>query len=302
MYLVKLKGYGVNGKVLSWVKAFLTDRRQKVLVNQSQSDWATVTSGIPQGSVIGPQLFIIFVKNDPSDCVKSAITFFADYTKIYREIKDQSDIKQLQDNIDSLKKWSRDWQLLFNASKCKCMHLGKKNDKHIYIISEEGQIELEETTEEKDLGIWVDNELGFKDHINKVVNKANSTFGIIRRSYTYLGRQNLALLYEALVRPLLEYRNLVWSPYLKGDIEKLEAVQHRATRIIPALKELPYQERMKLLKLPSLRYRRAKRVMIETYKYLNGINKVSSHFHPLSKDRRTRGHSLKLKKSEKQHK
>ena len=102
----------------------------------------------------------------------------------------------------------------------------------------------------------MDNELGFKEHINKVVNKENLTLGIIRRSYTYLDRQNLALLYKALLRPLLEYRDLVWSPYLKGDIDKLEAVQHRATRIIPALKELPYQERLKTLKLPSLRYRR----------------------------------------------
>ena len=113
--LIKLMGYGVNGKVLSWVKAFLTDRRQRVLVNQFQSDWATVTSGIPQGSVPGPLLFIIFI-NDLPDCVKSAIKIFADDTKIYREIKDQSDIKQLQYDIDSLKKWSRDWQLLFNAS------------------------------------------------------------------------------------------------------------------------------------------------------------------------------------------
>ena len=102
--LIKLKGYGVNGKVLSWVKTFLTDRRQKVLVNQSQSDWATVTSGIPQGSVLGPLLFIIFI-NDLPDCVKSAIKICVDDTKIYREIKDQSDIKQLQDDIDSLKKW-----------------------------------------------------------------------------------------------------------------------------------------------------------------------------------------------------
>ena len=113
--------------VLPWVKAFLTDRSQKVLVNQSQSDWATVTSGIPQVSVLGPLLIIIFI-NDLPDCVKSAIKIFADDTKIYREIKDKSDIKQLQDDIDSLKKWSRDCQLLFNARKCKCMHLGKKND------------------------------------------------------------------------------------------------------------------------------------------------------------------------------
>ena len=111
-----------------------------------------------------------------------------------------------------------------------------------------------------------------------------------------MNRQNLALLYKALVRPLLEYGNLVWSPYLKGNIEKLEAVQHRATKIIPALKESPYQERLKILKLPSLRYRRARGNMIETYKYLHGINKVSTHFLPFSEDRCTRGHSLKLKK------
>ena len=138
----------------------------------------------------------------------------------------------------------------------------------------------------------MDNELGFKEHINKVVYKANTTLGIIGRYYTYLDR-NLALLYKALVRPLVEYGNLVWSPYLKGDFEKLEAVQHRVTRIIPALKELPYQERLKILKLPSLRYRRAGGDMIETYKYLHGINKVPTHFLPLYEDRRTGGHSLK---------
>ena len=96
-------------------------------------------------------LFIIFI-NDLPDCVKSAIKIFADNTKIYREIKDQSDIKQLQDDIDSLKKWSRDWQLLFNASKCKCIHLGKKNYKHNYIISDEGQIELEERERSRHMG------------------------------------------------------------------------------------------------------------------------------------------------------
>ena len=161
---------------------------------------------------------------------------------------------------------------------------------------EDDQTDLEETTVEKDLGIWVDNELGFKEHINKVVNKANSTLAIIRRSYTYLDRQSLALLYKALVRPLLEYGNLVWSPYLKGDKEKLEAVQHRATRMIPGLKEIPYEERLKILKLPTLNYRRARGDMIETYKYMHGINKVKTDFLPLSQDKRTRGHTLKLKK------
>ena len=87
--LIKLKEYGVNSKVLSWIK---TDRRQKVLVNQFQSDWATVTSCIPQGSVLGPLLFIIFI-NDLPDCVKSAMKIFVDDTKIYWEIKDESDKK-----------------------------------------------------------------------------------------------------------------------------------------------------------------------------------------------------------------
>ena len=92
------------------------------------------------------------------------------------------------------------------------------------------------------------------------------------------------------------WKSGTWSPYLKGDIGKYEAVQHRATRIIPALKELPCQERLKILKFPSLRYRRARGNMIETYKYLHGITKVSTHSFLLSEDRHTRGHSLKLKK------
>ena len=186
--------------------------------------------------------------------------------------------KQLQEDIDSLKKWSRDWQLHFNASKCKLMHLGKKNNKHNYIISEEEQTELE-TTVAKDLGISVDNELGFKEHINKVINKANSTLGIIIRSYTCLERQNLALLYKTLVRPLVEYGNLVWSPYLGRDIEKYEPELYLHSKNYHIKR---HHIKLKILKLPSLEYRRARGDMIETYKYLHGINKVPTHFLPLA--------------------
>ena len=106
----------------------------------------------------------------------------------------------------------------------------------------------------------MDNDLNFREHIDKAVNKANSILAIIRRTYTYLDRKSLTLLYKALVRPLLEYGNLISSPYLKGDIDKLEAVQHRVTRLIPELKQLPYEERLKTFKIPSLTYRRARGV------------------------------------------
>ena len=156
------------------------------------------------------------------------------------------------------------------------MHLGKKNNKHNYIISEEEQTGLEKTTVAKDLGISVDNELGFKEHINKVINKANSPLGIIIRSYTCLERQNLALLYKTLVSPLPEYGNLVWSPYLKRDIEQFEPELYLHYHI------KRHHIKLKILKLPSLKYRRARGDIIETYKYLHGINKVLTHFLPLA--------------------
>ena len=127
---------------------------------------------------------------------------------------------------------------------------------------------MEKTSSEKDIGVVIDSKLSFEDHIVEKVNKANIILGVIRRSFEYLDRNTLVMLYKSLVRPHIEYANQAWAPYKKKHIDMLENVQRRATRLVPGLSELPYSDRLKALKLPSLAYRRIRGDMIETYKIL----------------------------------
>jgi ribonuclease P/MRP protein subunit RPP40 len=159
----------------------------------------------------------------------------------------------------------------------------------------------EETTEENNLGIWISNDLKASTHCAKAVGKANQILGLIRRSFTYLDCRLMKQLFTAMVRPHLEYGNVVWHPFLRKDIQLLEGVQHRATRMVPGLSKLTYEERLKVMGLPSLAYRRVRGDAIEAYKYLHGIYKVDcTDIMPLHKDTGfdTRGHCLKLQKRE----
>ena len=123
----KLHAYGIRGRVLDWIAAFLLDRRQRVVIQDSKSEWAPVTSGIPQGSVLGPTLFTLFV-NDMPQQVSSCVKLFADDTKLYRRVTNGS--AELQADIDALVKWSKEWLLPFNNTKCRVMHLGRRNPEH----------------------------------------------------------------------------------------------------------------------------------------------------------------------------
>ena len=191
--LMKLRGYGIEGRILTWIEAFLTDRRQRVVVNDSRSSWADVTSGIPQGSVLRPMLFICYINDMPSS-VLSFIYLFADDAKLYRNISSDDDPPALQHDLQQLEKWSEKWQLCFNLNKCKVMHLGRQNPRQNYTM---GGTTLATTTSEKDLGVYVDTELTFEKHIETVVNQANRMLGLIRRSYTYLDSQSLLKIYQS---------------------------------------------------------------------------------------------------------
>ena len=149
---------------------------------------------------------------------------------------------------------------------------------------------------EKDLGVNVDDELNFEEHVQIQTMKANKLLAMIRRSFSYIDEVSLPLLYKAIVRPHLEYCNTVWDPRWKKDMEALEAIQHRATKLVPGLGEKSYGKRLKALSLSSLYYRRARGDMIECYKYLSGVYDVSTKFLPLDLNSTTRGHSLKLTK------
>ena len=173
--LRKLQGYGISGSLLRWLESFLVGRKQKVVLNGEESDWTNVTSGIPQGSVLGPILFLIYI-NDLPDVVNNIVKLFADDTKIYAKVNTKEQEENLQSDIDNLMEWSNNWQLKFNKSKCKHLHIGRNNNA-IYKIGEEI---IETTTEERDLGVVIDSQLKFQKHIGLQVKKANKILGLIK--------------------------------------------------------------------------------------------------------------------------
>ena len=300
--LLKLQKYGINGQVWNWVKSFLENRKQKVVIRGHESEELDVLSGVPQGSVLGPLLFLIFI-NDLPECTTCPVCLFADDSKIYCRVPryggDLTDPESaeniLQKDLNELQKWATKWKMAFNVNKCKIMHLGYGNNKHEYNLGGET---LLETKEEKDLGVLIDNELKFSRHIRGIVAKANRMIGLIKISFECIDSEMFLNLYNSLVRPLLEYCVQTWSPHLEGDILLLENVQRRATKIVKDLRNAEYPERLRVLKLTKLEDRRTRGDMILTYRLLNGLEDIDYRkFFTLDDGHyNLRGHSKKLKK------
>ncbi len=289
--LKKIEGYGIHTSIVNWVRDFLTDRLQQVTVCGEESSWKKVTSGIPQGSVLGPLLFVIYI-NDLPDVVSSEPYIFADDTKIFRIIKGEDDERILQNDLKRLEKWSSDWLLKFHPEKCKHMKIGNNNKGCIYNLSGH---ELEQIESEKDIGVHVDKNLEFDIHINEKIKKASSMFALIRRSFQFLDKDTFPQLYKAIVRVHLESQSSVWSPYKKKHIDSLEKVQRRATQMLPEMAGKSYEKRLKALDIPSLTYRRLRGDMLEIYKMTSGdYDQEALPELAFMKDSSTRGHSKKL--------
>ena len=253
---IKLASHGIAGNILEWIKAFLSDRKQRVCVNGSFSEWVDVTSGVPQGSVLGPLLFVIFINDLPDTCGYGSVMYlFADDTKLFRKICTMLDVREIQLTIDRMKAWSEVWLMDYHPDKCKVLQLGKNSLKGSYDYNLAGH-QLESVDSEKDLGVTFDTALSFDKHMSEKIKKANSILGVVRRTFQFLDRESFLVLYKSLVRPQIEYANQVWAPRLKRQIDSIENVQKRATRLIPGLKGLSYEERLRALKLPTLSYRR----------------------------------------------
>ena len=292
--LVKMKGYGINGNVIGWVRSFLADRKQRVRVGNSYSNKSDVTSGIPQGSILGPVLFTIFI-NDLPDALKVNCKVFADDTKIY---DDTTENKRIQEDLYSMQKWTELWNLYFNVAKCKVMHIGKKNPQHEYFMKiEKEKQRIGTCNEEKDLGITFDKELNFDSHISNITKKANQMLGIIKRTFTFMNKDVFLKLYKALVRSHLEYGNVIWHPHLKRQSLLIESVQRRATKLVPECKDMNYDERLKYLKLYSLKGRRLRGDLIQVYKIFQGFDNIDHEkLLPITNYRSTRGQGFKLMK------
>ena len=267
---VKMEAAGIRGKVGAWICEWLNERRQRVVVEGVESDWERVESSVPQGTVLGGTLFILFV-NDIADKVKAFTRVFADDTKIASVVETEEDARNFQRDIDTLMNWAVEWKMEFNIDKCKVMHIGKRNVKNTYTM---GETKLAETTEEKDLGVWIKSDLKPSLQCERAAKAANATLGMIARSFHYRTRKVLIPLYKTFVRPKLEYAASAWNPWLQRDVEVLEKVQQRMVRMLSDAPGATYEERLEVAGLMSLKERRIRGDLIETFKTMNGFNRV----------------------------
>ena len=293
--LLKLKAHGIGDSITDWIEQWLTDRRQRVVVDGEVSNWKSVLSGVPQGSVLGPILFLIYI-NDLDDSITSNVLKFADDTKLFRKVNTDGDKQHLQNDLDRLVKWSEKWQMLFNFGKCKCLHTGHGN---LNVNYKMGDTVLGTTVKEKDLGVTISADMKVSEQCGIAASKGNQILGLIRRNITYKGKKLIIPLYKAIVRPHLEYCIQAWRPYRKKDIDTLERIQRRSTKMIPELRDLSYEERLKECGLTTLETRRLRGDQIEVFKILNGYENIDRNmFFSLNKDSRTRGHEVKLVKDQ----
>ena len=271
--LLKVEGLGIGGKVLAWIKCWLADRQQRVVLNGKTSDWLPVTSGVPQGSVLGPTMFIIFINDLDAvvDLVDGFISKFADDTKYGRIIRNENDQREMQRDIDRLLEWANIWQMEFNAKKCKIMHFGRSNPRYTYCMggyAPAGTV-LENVHDEKDIGVIVSDDLKPSKQCVKAANKANSVLGQMSRSFQYRDKVTWIRLYQTYVRHHLETSVQSWSPWYTKDIEALEQVQRRAVNMVVGLKAKTYEGKLKEVGLTTLHERRKRGDIIQMWKYVH---------------------------------
>ena len=226
--IYKLDFYGIRGQTLAWIKDFLSNRKQRVLIGGESSEEAPVTSGVPQGSVLGPALFLVFI-NDLPEQVKSSVRLFADDTIVYHNIKDTKDCEELQQDLLELERWETEWQMEFHPDKCNIIRVTRSKNPIMFNYQLRGH-QLEVVTDAKYLGVTISHDLRWDAHIRNVANTANRTLGFLKRNLRISSPKIKEMAYNSLVRPQLEYASSVWDPHTIKGANKVEMVQRRAAR------------------------------------------------------------------------
>ena len=292
----KLQYYGIQGALNLWISDFLEDRRQAVVINGARSEFVDVQSGVPQGSVLGPCLFLVYI-NDMPDLLTSSVRLFADDTAAYDTVTAHEDQTQLQYNLDQLVMWEKRWDMLFHPGKCVVLPVTRRKR----LLHPEYHLhghKLEVVKSVKYLGVTLSSDLSWNEHISNVCSRANKTLGFMRRNLKISSRRIKETAYMTYIRPMLEYATTIWDPYSQQSVKMLEAVQRRAARFVMRRYHNTSSVSAMLdeLQWPSLENRRRTARLSMLYKIqhdLACVENIKSELHPLS-SRQRRGHNQQL--------
>ena len=298
--LAKLKFYGLNPEVIRWIGNFLDGRTQRVMVDGVFSKEEGVDSGVPQGTVLGPLLFLLFIKDITKNLNSgTSIRLFADDCLLYRAINSVQDQLLLQQDLDTLQAWSVTWGMKFNPSKCNILRTrqGLKGTlNHFYSLH--GQI-LAEVPNAKYLGINISSDLSWTTHIDYVVKKANQKLGFLKRNLRGCPAASKTLAYTSLIRSGLEYAAPIWDPHTAKDAARIEAVQRKSARWVKSnyAPRASVTELLKELKWSSLEDRRKILRLTLLYKIYNHKVAVDhSEVDLMSNERPSRQHEHQIRR------
>ena len=299
--LQKLDSVGIRNtsenRLLGWFRSWLCDRKQKVTLEGQESDPCNVTSGVPQGTVLGPLCFLIYINDIGNELSKETnLKLFADDSLIFREIRTIEDAIALQKDLESLTQWSKKWQMSFHPSKCQLvMTINSKRHKISHQYKMLGQ-PLENVDSIQYLGVHIQNDLKWDRHVNYITNKANRSLGFIKRNLHQCPKEVKAQAYKALIRPTLEYASTAWDPHLQKHILQLEGVQKRAARFVTNCRSREpgcLTNAVKTLEWETLETRRKHSRLAQIYRTINGdtspIN-IPPYFKPQSTRYSTRNY------------
>ena len=268
--LEKLNKFGIGGKLLNWIESFLVGRSQSVVVQGVMSTSAEVKSGVPQGTVLAPLLFLLYVDDLASVLKHSSIRLFADDAKVHKTIQTEGDRKLLLEDLGRIDQWAKENSMQLHSNKYQLLqHGGNEELKCPYNLSNGHIVSSTETV--RDLGVTVDTGLNWKDHITEICGKAKQVSGRILRSFESRDKDTMLTLLKSFVRPQLEYVSPIWSPHSVGDIGRLEALQRSFTAKINGLESLNYWERLRVLDLYSLQRRRERYKILLVWKIYRGL-------------------------------
>jgi hypothetical protein len=236
--LAKLKSAGVTGNLLHWFSSYLTNRRQRVILPGTSSDWSAINAGVPQGSILGPLLFLVYI-NDIVSEIHCNIRLFADDTSLYLTVDHPDSAAQhLNSDIQKIIKWADTWLVSFNPSKTESFVVSRKQAKpfHPPLIMTNEQITTVKS--HKHLGVVLSDDCGWHSHIDYIKEKAWKRINIMRNLKFTLDRKSLEIIYISFIRPILEYADVIWGNCLKGDKDELEKIQSEAARIVTGASKL----------------------------------------------------------------